>query len=46
MKGRIQRTLKRAVRLQNMAVITSDNLLQIDADGYQEIRRSATRGTQ
>ena len=43
MKGRLQRTLKRAVRLQDMAVITSDNLLQIDADGYQEIRRSATR---
>jgi len=43
MKGRLQRTLKRAVRLQDMAVITSDDLLQIDADGYQEIRRSATR---
>jgi hypothetical protein len=26
-----------------MAVITSDDLLQIDADGYQAIRRSATR---
>ena len=43
MKGRLQRTLKRAVRLRDMVVITSDDLLQIDADGYQEVRRSATR---
>lgn len=43
MKGRLQRTLKRAVRLQDMAVITSDDLLKIDADGYQDIRRAATR---
>ena len=40
---RLQRTLKRAVRLRDMAVITSDELLRVDADAYQEIRRSATR---
>lgn len=44
MKERLQRTLRRAVRLQDMAVITSDDLLRIDADGYQAIRRFATRG--
>lgn len=44
MKERLQRTLRRAVRLRDMAVITSDDLLRIDADGYQAIRRSATRG--
>lgn len=43
MKEKLQRTLKRAVRLQDMAVISSDDLLQIDADGYQVIRRAATR---
>jgi len=44
MKEQVQRTLKRAVRLHDLAVITSDDLLQIDADSYQEIRRAATRG--
>mgnify|MGYP001766496371 CR=1 FL=1 len=43
MTARLQRTLKRAVRLQDMTVISSDDLLRIDPDGYQEIRRSATR---
>ncbi|MGX7744776.1 DUF6035 family protein [Rhodopseudomonas parapalustris] len=43
MTARLQRTLKRAVRLQDMTVISSDDLLRIDADGYQAIRRSATR---
>lgn len=43
MTARLQRTLKRAVRLQDMTVISSDDLLRIDADGYQEIRRAATR---
>ena len=43
MNARLQRTLKRAVRLRDMVVISSDDLLRIDADGYQEIRRSATR---
>jgi hypothetical protein len=44
MKGQVQRTLKRAVRLRDLAVITSDDLLRIDADSYQEIRRAAIRG--
>lgn len=43
MTARLQRTLKRAVRLQDMTVISSDDLLRIDADGYQGIRRAATR---
>lgn len=43
MTARLQRTLKRAVRLRDMTVISSDDLLRIDADGYQEIRRAATR---
>lgn len=37
------RTLKRAVRLSDMTIISSDDLLETDADSYQEIRRSATR---
>lgn len=43
MKARLQRTLKRAVRLHDMAVITSDDLLNADADTYQDIRRTSTR---
>lgn len=43
MTARLQRTLKRAVRLRDMTVISSDDLLRIDADGYQDIRRAATR---
>lgn len=43
MTARLQRTLKRAVRLQDMTVISSDDLLRIDPDGYQAIRRAATR---
>lgn len=43
MTARLKRTLKRAVRLRDMTVISSDDLLRIDADGYQEIRRAATR---
>jgi hypothetical protein len=39
----LHRTLKRAVRLQNMSIITCEQLLQMDRDGYQEIRRAATR---
>ncbi len=38
-----QRTLKRVVRLRDTAVITCDDLIQFDADAYQEIRRSATQ---
>lgn len=43
MTVRLQRTLKRAVRLRDLTVISSDDLLRIDPDSYQEIRRSATR---
>ncbi|NJO54794.1 MAG: hypothetical protein HC829_08105 [Bacteroidales bacterium] len=44
MEGRPpKRTLKRAVRLHDMAVISSDDLLTIDADRYQEIRRATAR---
>lgn len=43
MTARLQRTLKRAIRLRDMTVISSDDLLRVDPDGYQEIRRSATR---
>lgn len=44
MKARTpQRTLKRAVRLSDMTVVTSDDLLRMDADSYHEIRRETTR---
>lgn len=43
MKGCVQRTLKCAVRLRDMTVISSDDLLRMDADAYHEIRRLATR---
>jgi hypothetical protein len=42
MKREIHRTLKRAIRLSDMAVITSDDLLNLDRDKYHEIRRAAT----
>jgi Family of unknown function (DUF6035) len=42
-KGEPHRTLKRAVRLSDMGVITSDELLKLDSDSYQEIRRTVTR---
>lgn len=37
------RTLKRAVRLSDMSVVTSDQLLGLDPDAYHEIRRQVTR---
>jgi hypothetical protein len=42
-KRNYQRTLKRAVELETMNIVTSDDLLAMSADDYQRIRISTTR---
>lgn len=38
----MKRSLKRAIRLSDFKVISSDDLLEMDENSYQKIRRSAT----
>jgi len=41
--GKFKRTLKRAVDLETMRLISSDDLMGMHKDDYQVIRRLATR---